>query len=96
MLYNIIAIVSPTTYLLEIIMPTYNVIDKKKNKEYEVICSWNELQHMLSASADLKQGLSTPHTVSMVNSTIGRTSGDWRDLMKKVKKESGKGNTINA
>ena len=77
-------------------MPTYTIIDSKNDKEYEVFCSWDELQHMLSASGDLKQGLQTPHSVSMVNSTIGRTSGDWRDLMKKVKKESGKGNTINA
>jgi hypothetical protein len=76
-------------------MPTYTVIDTKKDKEYEVICSWDELQHILSASPELKQGLSTPMSVSMTGNTVSKTSGDWRDYLKKVKKESGKGNSIN-
>jgi hypothetical protein len=50
---------------------------------------------MLKAADWLKQGLSTPRTVSMVNSTIGRTSEDWRSLLKKVKKESGSKANIN-
>ena len=76
-------------------MPCYTIIDTKKNTEYEVVCSWDELQHMLKSADWLKQGLSTPRTVSMVNSTIGRTSEDWRSLLKKVKKEAGSKGNIN-
>ena len=76
-------------------MPTYTVIDTKKDKEYEVICSWDELQHIISSSPDLKQGQATPMSVSMTGNTVSKTSGDWRDLLKKVKKESGRGNSVN-
>jgi hypothetical protein len=76
-------------------MPTYTIKDVKENQEWEVICSWNELQEILDTSPNLKQGLSTPVSVSMTGNTVSRTSGDWRDYLKKVKKESGKGDTIN-
>jgi hypothetical protein len=76
-------------------MPTYTVIDTKKDKEYEVICSWDELQHIILSSPNLKQGLATPMSVSMTGNTVSKTSGDWRDYLKKVKKESGKGNSVN-
>jgi hypothetical protein len=67
-------------------MPTYTVIDTKKDKEYEVICSWDELQHIISSSPDLKQGLATPMSVSMTGNTVSKTSGDWRDYTEKSKK----------
>jgi hypothetical protein len=76
-------------------MPTYTIKDVKENQEWEVICSWNELQEILDTSPNLKQGLATPVSVSMTGNTVSRTSGDWRDYLKKVKKESGKGDTIN-
>jgi hypothetical protein len=76
-------------------MPTYTIKDVKENQEWEVICSWNELQQILDADQNLKQELATPMSVSMTGNTVSRTSGDWRDYLKKVKKESGKGDTIN-
>jgi hypothetical protein len=30
----------------------------------------------------------------MTGGTLSKTSGDWRDLMKKINKEAGKGNTV--
>lgn len=76
-------------------MPTYTIRDTKEDQEWDVICSWNELQEILNANPTFQQGLATPRTVSMTGNTISRTSGDWRDYLKKVKKESGKGDTIN-
>jgi hypothetical protein len=76
-------------------MPTYTIKDIKENQEWEVICSWNELQEILDTNPNLKQELATPMSVSMTGNTVSRTSGDWRDYLKKVKKESGKGDTIN-
>lgn len=76
-------------------MPRYTIIDTSDNTEYEIQCSWAELQTVLSENSNLKQGLSTPNFVTQTGNTISRTSGDWKDLLKKVKKGSGKGNTIN-
>ena len=76
-------------------MPRYTIIDTSDNTEYEIQCSWDELQEILEENSNLKQGLSTPNFVTQTGNTVSRTSGDWRDLLKKVKKGSGKGNTIN-
>lgn len=76
-------------------MPRYTIIDTNDDTQYEVQCSWDELQVVLSENKNLKQGLSTPNFVTQTGNTISRTSGDWRDLLKKVKKGSGRGNTIN-
>lgn len=76
-------------------MPRYTIIDTRDNTEWEIQCSWDELQTVLSENSNLKQGLSTPNFVTQTGNTISKTSTDWRDLLKKVKKGSGKGNTIN-
>lgn len=76
-------------------MPRYTIIDTSDNTEWEIQCSWDELQIVLSENSNLKQGLSTPNFVTQTGNTVSRTSTDWRDLLKKVKKGSGKGNTIN-
>ena len=65
-------------------MPTYTVRNKVTEEEYETICSWNELQEILEVNSDLVQGLATAKFVTQHGSTVGRTSGDWRDLLKKV------------
>jgi hypothetical protein len=76
-------------------MPRYTIIDTSNDTEYEVQCSWDELQIVLNENTNLKQGLSTPNFVTHTGNTISKTSTDWRDLLKKVKKGSGRGNTIN-
>lgn len=76
-------------------MPRYTIIDTSDDTEYEIQCSWDELQIVLNENPNLKQGLSTPNFVTQTGNTISKTSTDWRDLLKKVKKGSGRGNTIN-
>jgi hypothetical protein len=76
-------------------MPKYTIVDTRDNTELEIQCSWDELQIVLSENSYLKQGLSTPNFVTQTGNTISKTSTDWRDLLKKVKKGSGKGNSIN-
>lgn len=76
-------------------MPRYTIINTSDDTEYEIQCSWDELQIVLNENPNLKQGLSTPNFVTQTGNTISKTSTDWRDLLKKVKKGSGKGNTIN-
>jgi hypothetical protein len=76
-------------------MPRYTIIDTSDDTEYEIQCSWDELQIVLNENSNLKQGLSTPNFVTQTGNTVSKTSTDWRDLLKKVKKGSGRGNTIN-
>ena len=76
-------------------MPRYTIIDTSDDTEYEIQCSWDELQIVLNKNPNLKQGLSTPNFVTQTGNTVSKTSTDWRDLLKKVKKGSGRGNTIN-
>jgi hypothetical protein len=60
---------------------------------WEVICSWDELQEMC-AEYGLKQIMQAPSMVSDSKSVHTRAGTEWQDILKKVKKESGRGNTI--
>jgi hypothetical protein len=60
----------------------------------EMIMSLSEREEML-ASGLFEQQLATPGFVSQTGGTLSKTSGDWRDLLKKVKKGAGRNNTIN-
>jgi len=76
-------------------MPKYTIINIESEEEWEVQCSWNELQTMLSENPGYKQGLSTPNFITQPGSTISRTSTDWRDHLKRIKKNSGRNSNIN-
>ena len=75
-------------------MPTYN-LKRISTQEYtEVNCSYNELQMVLDADDDLIQVLKAPSLVSDAKSTLTRAGGEWQDLLKDIKKKSGRRNTI--
>lgn len=78
-------------------MPVYTLKDLKSQNQWDVTCSWDELQTMLNEQPDVKQVLSAPKIVSsrMGNNDLKVPDG-FKDLLKnKVKKGSGKGNTVN-
>ena len=50
---------------------------------------------MLNEDKTLSHVIQAPKLVTQVGSTIGKTSEGWRDLLKSIKKGSGRGNTIN-
>ena len=76
-------------------MPTYTVKDIKTQAQWDVNCSYNELQEMLDNSPDLVKVLSTPNfSYTGVGSLQSRTSDGWKDKLKQIKAGSGKGNTI--
>lgn len=74
-------------------MPTYTMRNLETNEVRDMILSLAEREELL-ATGKFKQELATPGFVSMVGGTLSKTSGDWRDLMKKINKEAGKGNTV--
>jgi len=75
-------------------MPTYTVKDLKTNAQWDVSCSWNELQELLDNSPDLIKVLSTPHFVSGVGNLHSKIPDGFRDKLNQIKKGSGRGNTI--
>ena len=79
-------------------MPTYIVRkdDDTPHDEadtWEVICTYNELQEMC-AEYGLKQIMQAPSMVTDVKSTHTRAGSEWQNMLKKIKENSGRGNTI--
>ncbi len=74
-------------------MPQYTMRDIKTKEEFDVTCTWSEMQDLLKENPNLIQKLSTPKIIS------GRMGGmkvpdGFTDLKKQIKKNSGRGNTI--
>lgn len=75
------------------LMPEYTIRDIKTKKEFDVNCTWTEMQDLLNENPNLVQKLSTPKIIS------GRSGGmkvpdGFTDLKKQIKKHSGRGNSI--
>jgi len=79
-------------------MPTY-IVRKDDDTPFEeadtweVVCSWNELQEMCTEYG-LKQIMQAPNMITDHKSTHTRAGSEWQDLLKNIKKNSGRGNTI--
>jgi hypothetical protein len=79
-------------------MPTYIVrkdddVPTEEANSWEIICSYTELQQMCNEYG-LKQIIGAPSTVTDTKGTLTRAGGEWQDMLKKIKKQSGRGNTI--
>lgn len=76
-------------------MPQYTMVNKETGEEKHVILSVSEREKWLDDNPDWKQSLTTPRIVSGVGTTVvSKTDDGWKDVLKKVKKGSGYGNTI--
>jgi len=78
-------------------MPIYTLKDLQTEEQWDVICSWDELKAQLDENPNLQQVLVPLKIISgrMGNSDMKVPDG-FKDLLKnKIKKGSGKGNTIN-
>jgi hypothetical protein len=76
-------------------MPTYTLKDIKTQKEHDVNCSYDELQEILNAQSDLVKVLSTPGFVSSTRTHANsNTDNGWKDHLGRIKKASGRNNTI--
>ena len=76
-------------------MPTYILINQKTGDQQEVFCSYRELEEMLIENPDLKQKLNTPGFIPQGTSTLRKAGEGWRDMLGRIKKNAGRGNTIN-
>ena len=77
-------------------MPLYTVKDLKTNSQWDVNCSYDELQEMLDNSPDLIKVLTVPNfsTSGGVTHANSKTDDGWKDHLNRIKKASGRGNTI--
>ena len=75
-------------------MPTYTIMHKKTGEEKDIFCSYEESQKYLKENPDWSRVITAPALVTNTGNVINQTSGDWKDLMKKMKKESGDGDSI--
>lgn len=76
-------------------MPTYTLKSISTGEEHDIICSYNDLKKIIEADTDLEKVLSTAkfvgNTATHANSN---TSDGWKDLLGRIKKGSGRSNTI--
>lgn len=77
-------------------MPTYTFINKETGDQHdEFFTSYKGMEQYLIDNPHLKQKLVAPRTVTQVGSTLSRTSDGWKEVLKKVKKGSGRENSVN-
>ena len=67
---------------------------KKTGEEKDIFCSYEESQKYLKENPDWSRVISAPNIIGHTGNVINQTSGDWKDLMKKMNKETGNGGNI--
>ena len=76
-------------------MPVYTVKNKETEEVVDINCPYAELEEFLRENQEWTRLLRMPATISGSVSTLRQAGGDWQDMLKKIKKGSGKDNTIN-
>ena len=74
-------------------MPTYIMKNKVSGEIKEMFLSLSERQEMLD-NGEWEQTLSTPNFVGDTQSTMRKAGKDWENHLSRIKKNSGRGNTI--
>ena len=75
-------------------MPLYDVRIVETGEEKEVFCSYSSLKEKIDAGEVELQHKSAPTLVTHVGGTLRQTSDGWKDILKTVKKHSGRDNSI--
>jgi len=76
-------------------MPMYTMRCKESGETKEMVLSLQEREDFLKNNPDWDQAPATPLLVSGVKTALRQTDDGWKETLKKIKKGSGKGNTIN-
>ena len=75
-------------------MPTYDLKNTKTGEIKEMIISISKKEEMIASGDWVQVHLSAPMDVTHTGNMINKTSGDWKNLMERMQKGSGRGNTI--
>ena len=76
-------------------MPTYTVrkLDDPDQKEWDIQCSYEEL-NQICEEYGLEKVMKPVGFITMHGGTLRKAGSEWRDVLGKIKKGAGKGNTI--
>ena len=77
-------------------MPTYDLKNVETGEVKEFLISISRKEEMVASGEWTQLILSAPADVTHTGNMINKTSGDWKDLMKKIKKESGGNSGLSA
>lgn len=75
-------------------MPYYTLKNNETGDTEDIICTYEEMKSRLEQNPHLQQVLSSPRIVSGIKDVRSRTPDGFKDVLRKVKKGSGKTNTI--
>lgn len=76
-------------------MPTYDMKNVKTGEIKEMFLKISEKESMVESGEWEQVHLGTAEIITQSGGALAKTSSDWRDLLKTIKKGSSKGNTIN-
>ena len=77
----------------DIAVPKYTVKPLDGGDEFDIDCKSDDLQEYLQRNGLVKV-LKFPGVVSHQGSLLSKTDNGWKDNLKRIKENSGKGNTI--
>ena len=63
-------------------MPTYTVLNKKTEMQFEVFCTWSEFQELLETDKNFVQVLSAPALVG--DHVVKRMDGGMKEVFSKI------------
>jgi len=75
-------------------MPLYDVRIIETGEEKEMLCSYSSIKEKIDAGEVEILHKRSPMLVTEVGGTLRTTSDGWKDILKTVKKHSGRVNTI--
>ena len=84
--------VTPNVTQREYIMPLYTIINDETNEMEDLFCSYDEMQKTLKEKGDpWRNIIGMPALVSATGNVVNKTSGDWKNLLQRMEKGSGRG-----
>ena len=75
-------------------MITYEFYNTETNEIEEHRMSYKDLDKFKADNPHLEKKVSAPASISQAGSTLNKTSGDWKNLLTKFKKEAGGNNEV--
>jgi len=75
-------------------MPTYTLRSLKNNHEWDVTCSFEELNTIIDEMEDVVRVIKPPKIVTGVGNLHSKVPDGFRDKLKQIKRGSGRDNTI--
>ena len=78
-----------------LIMPTYDIQNKKTGEVKEIFCSYaNKEKALKKEGKDWEYLVGSPRIATGGTNVIKRAGNEWNDVLKTIKKNAGKDSTI--